>query len=98
MLRIFTDFDGPIMDVSERYYQVYQYCLKEAKSQSNPSLAYRKRNSGGSSGLRFPSGKLGPSQGCTMTKRDALPCSDAKPSIAMTISSTIAPCLMPSRR
>lgn len=31
MLRIFTDFDGPIMDVSERYYQVYQYCLREAK-------------------------------------------------------------------
>lgn len=31
MLRIFTDFDGPIMDVSERYYQIYQYCLEEAK-------------------------------------------------------------------
>ncbi|MEM8604719.1 MAG: HAD family hydrolase [Cyanobacteria bacterium P01_F01_bin.86] len=29
MFRIFTDFDGPIMDVSERYYQVYQYCLAE---------------------------------------------------------------------
>ncbi|MFM7579639.1 MAG: HAD family hydrolase, partial [Microcystaceae cyanobacterium] len=27
MLRLITDFDGPIMDVSERYYQVYQYCL-----------------------------------------------------------------------
>jgi phosphoglycolate phosphatase-like HAD superfamily hydrolase len=26
--RLFTDFDGPIMDVSERYYQVYQDCLK----------------------------------------------------------------------
>ena len=31
MLRIFTDFDGPIMDVSERYYQVYQYCLEAAR-------------------------------------------------------------------
>jgi phosphoglycolate phosphatase-like HAD superfamily hydrolase len=29
MLRIITDFDGPIMDVSERYYRVYQYCLEE---------------------------------------------------------------------
>ncbi|MFE4105702.1 HAD family hydrolase [Almyronema epifaneia] len=28
MLRIITDFDGPIMDVSQRYYQVYQYCLE----------------------------------------------------------------------
>lgn len=31
MLRIFTDFDGPIMDVSERYYQVYRHCLDEVK-------------------------------------------------------------------
>jgi phosphoglycolate phosphatase-like HAD superfamily hydrolase len=29
--RIFTDFDGPIMDVSERYYQVYLYCLAKIK-------------------------------------------------------------------
>ncbi|MBE7384503.1 MAG: HAD family hydrolase [Leptolyngbya sp. SIO1E4] len=36
MLRIFTDFDGPIMDVSERYYQVYQYCLSEAKEPVQP--------------------------------------------------------------
>ncbi|WP_008309805.1 HAD family hydrolase [Leptolyngbya sp. PCC 6406] len=33
MLRIFTDFDGPIMDVSERYYQVYQVCLAQAREQ-----------------------------------------------------------------
>jgi phosphoglycolate phosphatase-like HAD superfamily hydrolase len=31
MLRLITDFDGPIMDVSERYYRVYQYCLAEVK-------------------------------------------------------------------
>lgn len=36
MFRIFTDFDGPIMDVSERYYQVYQYCLEEAKEAEQP--------------------------------------------------------------
>lgn len=30
MLRIITDFDGPIMDVSERYYHVYRHCLLEA--------------------------------------------------------------------
>lgn len=29
MLRIFTDFDGPVMDVSERYYQVYRFCLEK---------------------------------------------------------------------
>ena len=29
--RIFTDFDGPIMDVSERYYQVYLHCLDKIR-------------------------------------------------------------------
>lgn len=31
MLRLITDFDGPIVDVSERYYRVYQTCLKEIR-------------------------------------------------------------------
>ncbi|MEC4894456.1 MAG: HAD family hydrolase [Oscillatoria sp. PMC 1051.18] len=31
MLRLITDFDGPIMDVSDRYYCVYQLCLEETK-------------------------------------------------------------------
>lgn len=34
MLHIFTDFDGPIMDVSERYFQVYQHCLSAVKEPS----------------------------------------------------------------
>jgi phosphoglycolate phosphatase-like HAD superfamily hydrolase len=37
MLRLITDFDGPIMDVSERYYQVYQYCLDQFKN-SEPEI------------------------------------------------------------
>jgi phosphoglycolate phosphatase-like HAD superfamily hydrolase len=28
-MRIITDFDGPIMDLSDRYYHVYQLCLAE---------------------------------------------------------------------
>ncbi|MBE9117060.1 HAD family hydrolase [Lusitaniella coriacea LEGE 07157] len=36
MLRIFTDFDGPIMDVSERYYRVYQFCLEQIKRPDQP--------------------------------------------------------------
>lgn len=31
MLRVFTDFDGPIIDVSQRYYRVYQYCLEQTR-------------------------------------------------------------------
>lgn len=32
MLRLITDCDGPIMDVSERYYRVYGYCLDQIKT------------------------------------------------------------------
>ncbi|NES85353.1 MAG: HAD family hydrolase [Moorea sp. SIO2B7] len=32
MLRLITDFDGPIMDVSDRYYCVYQLCLQQTKT------------------------------------------------------------------
>lgn len=31
MLRVFTDFDGPIIDVSERYYRVYKICLAQIR-------------------------------------------------------------------
>ncbi len=36
MLRLITDFDGPIMDVSERYYQVYQFCLETVRHPNQP--------------------------------------------------------------
>lgn len=36
MLRIITDFDGPIMDVSERYYRVYQLCLEQTRFPDQP--------------------------------------------------------------
>lgn len=29
MLRLITDFDGPIVDISERYYRVYELCLEK---------------------------------------------------------------------
>lgn len=31
MLRLILDFDGPIMDISDRYYRVYQICLEKTK-------------------------------------------------------------------
>ncbi|MEG3859769.1 HAD family hydrolase [Microcoleus sp. herbarium12] len=36
MLRLITDFDGPIMDVSDRYYRVYQQCLAETQRDDQP--------------------------------------------------------------
>lgn len=44
MFRIFTDFDGPIMDVSERYYQVYQYCLAELQEPTQPITVLSKKD------------------------------------------------------
>jgi phosphoglycolate phosphatase-like HAD superfamily hydrolase len=37
LVRIITDFDGPIMDLSDRYYYVYQLCLDKVK-QPNQSI------------------------------------------------------------
>jgi len=34
MIRLISDFDGPICDVSERYYQVYLFCLKKTHRQN----------------------------------------------------------------
>ncbi len=31
MQRLILDFDGPIMDISDRYYRVYQICLEKTK-------------------------------------------------------------------
>jgi phosphoglycolate phosphatase-like HAD superfamily hydrolase len=36
MLRLITDFDGPIMDVSDRYYHVYKLCLETIKKSDQP--------------------------------------------------------------
>ena len=36
MLRLITDFDGPIIDVSERYYHVYQFCLENSRRPDQP--------------------------------------------------------------
>ena len=36
MLRLITDFDGPIMDVSERYYRVYLFCLEQIRYGNQP--------------------------------------------------------------
>ncbi|MBE9185021.1 HAD family hydrolase [Microcoleus sp. LEGE 07076] len=36
MLRLITDFDGPIVDVSNRYYRVYLDCLAETQREGQP--------------------------------------------------------------
>jgi len=36
MIRLITDFDGPIVDVSDRYYRVYQFCLEQTRYPDQP--------------------------------------------------------------
>lgn len=59
MLRLITDFDGPIIDVSQRYYEVYKYCLdctrypdQEVKELSKDEFWQLKRS-------RIPEQKIG---------------------------------------
>ncbi|MEM9116586.1 MAG: HAD family hydrolase [Cyanobacteria bacterium P01_F01_bin.56] len=59
MLRIFTDFDGPIMDVSERYYQVYQYCLQEAKEPEQSVTQLSKQEFWGLKRAQVPERQIG---------------------------------------
>lgn len=42
MIRLITDFDGPIIDVSERYYQVYLLCLEKSRNPDTPVTALSK--------------------------------------------------------
>lgn len=35
-MRIITDFDGPIMDLADRYYYVYQLCLSQVREPNQP--------------------------------------------------------------
>lgn len=36
MIRLITDFDGPIIDVSDRYYRVYHFCLEKTRQLDQP--------------------------------------------------------------
>jgi phosphoglycolate phosphatase-like HAD superfamily hydrolase len=71
MLRLITDCDGPIMDVSERYYQVYCYCLDQVKEPeqvlhrlSKADFWQRKRG-------KIPETQIGLDSGLTPTQVDS---------------------------
>lgn len=63
MLRLITDFDGPIMDVSERYYQVYQYCLQQIQHPNQPVQPMSKAEFWECKRSRVPEPKIGISSG-----------------------------------
>ncbi|MBD2539259.1 HAD family hydrolase [Coleofasciculus sp. FACHB-SPT36] len=59
MLRIISDFDGPIMDVSERYYQVYQFCLEQTRREDQSVRQMSKEEFWGLKRSRVPERQIG---------------------------------------
>jgi phosphoglycolate phosphatase-like HAD superfamily hydrolase len=59
MLRIITDFDGPIMDVSERYYQAYRFCLDSVRRPAQEVTVLSKGEFWGLKRSQVPERKIG---------------------------------------
>ncbi|MBW4652179.1 MAG: HAD family hydrolase [Kaiparowitsia implicata GSE-PSE-MK54-09C] len=65
MLRIITDFDGPIMNVSERYYKVYQYCLEAVREPEQPIQQLSKSEFWDFKRSQLPEREIGQASGLT---------------------------------
>ncbi|BAY80718.1 haloacid dehalogenase-like hydrolase [Calothrix parasitica NIES-267] len=59
MIRIITDFDGPISDVSERYYQVYLLSLEKNRHQNQQVRVLSKDEFWGLKRSRIPEKQIG---------------------------------------
>jgi phosphoglycolate phosphatase-like HAD superfamily hydrolase len=68
MLRIITDFDGPIMDVSERYYQVYCLCLHQTQQPSQEVTVLAKEDFWAMKRRQIPETEIGTRSGLTPTQ------------------------------
>ncbi|MFN3361464.1 MAG: HAD family hydrolase [Pseudanabaenaceae cyanobacterium] len=64
--RLFTDFDGPLMDVSERYYQVYLYCLHQVRLPQQPIVQMSKEEFWSAKRAQVPEWKIGWESGLTL--------------------------------
>lgn len=64
--RLFTDFDGPLMDVSERYYQVYLYCLHQVRLPQQPIVQMTKEEFWSAKRAQVPEWKIGWESGLTL--------------------------------
>ncbi|MBD2311837.1 HAD family hydrolase [Desertifilum sp. FACHB-1129] len=71
MLRIITDFDGPIMDVSERYYRVYQFCLEQTQQVNQPIQKLSKAEFWRLKRSRVPEWQIGLLSGLTDEQAEA---------------------------
>jgi phosphoglycolate phosphatase-like HAD superfamily hydrolase len=68
--RLFTDFDGPLMDVSERYYQVYLFCLNKIKYQGQTVVPLSKMEFWRLKRARVPEREIAYRSGLTAQHQD----------------------------
>lgn len=71
MLRLITDFDGPIIDVSERYYRVYQFCLAETQREDQSVQLFSKEEFWNLKRSRTPEKQIGILSGLDETQAQA---------------------------
>lgn len=71
MLRLITDFDGPIIDVSERYYQVYQECLDSSRAPNQAVKQLSKEEFWQLKRSRVPEKQIGMRSGLDETQAQA---------------------------
>lgn len=71
MLRLITDFDGPIIDVSDRYYRVYQFCLSAIRGDNQPVQELSKTEFWDLKRARVPEWKIGMISGLDQTQGQA---------------------------
>ena len=71
MLRLITDFDGPIIDVSERYYRVYQECLDSSRAPDSPVKQLSKEEFWQLKRSRVPEKQIGIMSGLDETQAQA---------------------------
>jgi phosphoglycolate phosphatase-like HAD superfamily hydrolase len=69
-MRIITDFDGPIMDLSDRYYHVYQLCLETVKQPNQPIEILPKAKFWAYKQAQVPEQQLGIESGLTATQAE----------------------------
>jgi phosphoglycolate phosphatase-like HAD superfamily hydrolase len=67
-MRIITDFDGPIMDLSDRYYHVYQLCLDKVKQPNQSITILPKAKFWADKQAQVPEQQLGIESGLTVNQ------------------------------
>jgi phosphoglycolate phosphatase-like HAD superfamily hydrolase len=69
-MRIITDFDGPIMDLSDRYYHVYQLCLDKVKQPNQPLKILTKSEFWAYKQAQVPERQVGIESGLTVAQAE----------------------------